>query len=71
MTSSKHSPIKPTGSHHLAGCGADEDPDGATMCVCDSIEQERAAYDPREEIECTPELIDGHFIGCGICEACR
>jgi hypothetical protein len=57
-------------SAHLDGCGADEDPDGGTMCVCASIAAEPKP-DPREDEECTPELIDGHVIGCGVCEACR
>jgi hypothetical protein len=57
-------------STHYQGCSADEDPDHATMCVCASIEAEPAP-DAREDEECTPELIDGHVIGCGVCEACR
>ncbi|MGW2113770.1 hypothetical protein [Streptomyces zhihengii] len=52
-------------------CGAAEDPDQATLCTCDARRAEEAAYDPREEEECTPELIDGRYYGCGDCKACR
>lgn len=55
---------------HLPGCSAGEDPDGETVCVCESIAAQPAP-DPREEIECTPELIDGRYYGCGVCEACN
>lgn len=60
----------PTLSAHLDGCSADEDPDGETMCVCASIERERAAYDPREEKECQAEFIDGSWYGDD-CPDCR
>lgn len=56
-------------------CGAAEDPDQETICTCaeqaKAAEEEVAAYDPREDEECTPELIDGTYYGCGACEACR
>jgi hypothetical protein len=56
-------------SHHLPGCGADEDPDGETMCVCDSIAAE-PKHDPREDEECQAEFIDGSWYGDD-CPACR
>lgn len=68
-----HSYIRPQlkpNSVHYEGCSSDEDPDGETMCVCASIAAEPQP-DPREEIECTPEMIDGQVITCGGCEACR
>lgn len=45
-------------SHHLEGCSADEDPDGATMCVCASLEVlceacERGACGPHRKNCCS------------------
>lgn len=55
---------------HYPECSAPEDPDGETMCVCAHIEAEPKP-DPREDEECTPELVDGRYYGCGVCEACN
>jgi hypothetical protein len=64
-----HLKTKPNSTHY-EGCSSDEDPDGETTCVCASIESEPAP-DPREEVECTPEMIDSEIVTCGVCEACR
>lgn len=53
----------------LDGCSAHEDPDGETMCVCDSIAAEPTP-DPREEEECQAEFIDGSWYGDG-CDDCN
>ena len=56
-------------SAHLNGCGANEDPDGETMCVCASIAAEPKP-DPREDEECQAEFIYGSWYGDD-CPECR
>ena len=60
--------VKPNSAHY-EGCSSDEDPDGETMCVCESIEADAKVDDPREE-ECTAEFIDGSWYGDD-CPECR
>lgn len=60
--------MKPNSAHY-EGCSSDEDPDGETMCVCDSIAG-MTPPDPREETECQGEFIDGSWYGddCPDCQ---
>lgn len=62
--------------------GADEiaDYDRAAEAYLDAEDERRwaaeeakqaAAYDPSEDEECIPELVDGTYIGCGACDACQ
>lgn len=55
---------------HYAECGADADPDGETMCVCQAIEDAPPEPEGNDE-ECVPEMIDGQIHGCGACLTCR
>lgn len=57
--------LKPN-STHFVGCSSDEDPDGETMCVCDSIEAEPEPDDH----QCQAEFIDGSWYGDD-CPECR
>lgn len=57
-------------SAHLRGCGAGEDPDGETTCVCEGIEAAAAEADSHDGDDCYAELIDGSWTYCG-CPDCE